>query len=525
MKIMRLNLGIGLAAALFLHAAGAAAAEAGRVLVAVGDVVAVRAGKDVPLARDSVVESGDSLRLGADSNAQIRFTDGALVALRPNTQFRIDDYAYAQTPESAGRAFFSLLQGGMRTITGLIGKLRHKEYGVRTPTSTIGIRGTHYSLRHCIKDCASADGTLAPDGTYGGVFEGGVNVSNDGGEGGFGKDEYFYVADVKTPPQRLIAPPDFLADRLLQVRTSGAPSGPGSGSEGQGGPGPAGPGGSVVPPPAPPAFVATESKNAAGGSAAIGDSSPGGEGGSPAYAFAWSYAGSNYTNSSADPNVAGPEGMVLADVQSVGSASGGASRNGSPLAGAGSSTAAGNVYWGRWTSGLGNYPTANTPLGGIHLAMGTATPTSAIPTSGVVAYTRIGGTAPTDSGGNVGYWLGGSLVFNFASQTVSTGNSLMWTVAGHNYTAAFSGVAYNAGHVVLSNTGSCAGGGCGGSGVPINSLNLNGTWVGSNAQGALLSVSTYTAAATNPGTSSVQVFQSTGSILIDTVGGRVRLPR
>ncbi|MDP3858880.1 MAG: hypothetical protein Q8Q73_14075 [Stagnimonas sp.] len=61
------------------------------------------------------------------------------------------------TADSGGetsRAFFRLVKGGFRSVSGLIGKVNQDDYRVSTPVATIGIRGTRYSARLCQGDCA-----------------------------------------------------------------------------------------------------------------------------------------------------------------------------------------------------------------------------------------------------------------------------------------------------------------------------------------------------------------------------------
>ena len=196
------------------------AQSVGRTLVAVGEVVAVREAKEIPLRAGSEVRLGDTLRLGRDSNAQVRFNDESIVALRSETEFRIEDFRYRNDPAS-DNALFRLVRGGMRTVTGLIGRVNHDAYRLETPVGYVGIRGTHYTLVQCAGQCLNKDGSVAPGGAYGGVSEGRIGVVNQSGEKVFGRDEYFYVASITTVPQTLIAPPSFLSDRLEgQARSS-----------------------------------------------------------------------------------------------------------------------------------------------------------------------------------------------------------------------------------------------------------------------------------------------------------------
>lgn len=225
---------------------------AGRVLIAIGDVAAARGTTRVILHTGSDVYTGDTIELGAESDAQVLFTDESIVALRSGSRFHIRQYAYQGRPPSAQRAFFDLLKGGMRTITGLIAHLRHSNYAVTTPTATIGVRGTNYTLVQCDNDCRNANGTLAPNGTYGAVIKGRISVTNRSGQHEFGVDQYFRVASSMATPEQLIAPPSFLDDTLQgRARAAGARQVAQAAQSGQTGQGGVGSGGAAASPVAP----------------------------------------------------------------------------------------------------------------------------------------------------------------------------------------------------------------------------------------------------------------------------------
>ncbi len=82
---------------------------------------------------------------GRGGRAQLRFTDGALVSLQPRSEFKIDNYQYSGKGAGEEKGFFSLIKGGMRTITGLIGRSNRNNYQITTSVATIGIRGTEYT--------------------------------------------------------------------------------------------------------------------------------------------------------------------------------------------------------------------------------------------------------------------------------------------------------------------------------------------------------------------------------------------
>ena len=196
-------------------APSALAQTAGRVVLAVGDVAAVRGADRVRLAAGANVVVGDTIVTGAQSHAQIRFSDEALVALKPDSEFRIEQFTTTGGGAASDRAVFRLIRGGFRTITGSIGRLNADAYQVQTTQATIGIRGTHYALQICaVNQCRNApDEPPASSGLYGGVFEGRVAVANALGNGEYGAREFFFVPDGE-PPQRWLVPPLFLADEV-----------------------------------------------------------------------------------------------------------------------------------------------------------------------------------------------------------------------------------------------------------------------------------------------------------------------
>ncbi|MEY3201140.1 MAG: hypothetical protein RIR70_690, partial [Pseudomonadota bacterium] len=196
-------------------AAGIAqAAPAGRVLMVVGDASAERSGQKSPLKRGALVEEGDRLTTGAASSVQVMFTDQGLIALRENSSFKIEKFSFQQGADAAN---FKLEKGGVRTVTGQVGKANNKDYSLDAVVATIGIRGTNFELVLCEGQCAG-NGSAAKNGLYGVVrgASGGtsrITISNDAGDKLLGKNDSFFVADRNTPAQQLVAPPSFVTAR------------------------------------------------------------------------------------------------------------------------------------------------------------------------------------------------------------------------------------------------------------------------------------------------------------------------
>lgn len=90
----------------------------------------------------------DTLLTDENTQAEIVFTDNTLMTFHPGSKFTIDNYAYKPGEKgSVGKSVMSLIEGGFRTITGLIAKSNPSDYAVHTPVATIGVRGTDYTVQ------------------------------------------------------------------------------------------------------------------------------------------------------------------------------------------------------------------------------------------------------------------------------------------------------------------------------------------------------------------------------------------
>lgn len=126
-----------------------AAQVAGTVMDLNGPLLAKKAdGTAKILAQKSLVEEGDLLITEKDTYARIKFLDNSEVTLKPGTQFKIDRFTYEQEKPQNDNAFFSLLKGGLRAVSGAVGKRSRERTGLNTPAATIGIRGTIYVVEY-----------------------------------------------------------------------------------------------------------------------------------------------------------------------------------------------------------------------------------------------------------------------------------------------------------------------------------------------------------------------------------------
>jgi len=126
---------------LSLHAF--AATEAAVILFSNGTVTKVSAADKQPLAKGDHLAAGDTVNTGYDGRVQMRFTDGGLVSLMPNSSFAVDRYNQPDG-QDGGSLSFRLMKGGLRTLTGSIGQKNHDNYELKTDVATLGIRGTEF---------------------------------------------------------------------------------------------------------------------------------------------------------------------------------------------------------------------------------------------------------------------------------------------------------------------------------------------------------------------------------------------
>ncbi len=91
-------------------------------------------------------DPGATFRTSANGKAVIKFEDGQIVSLQPNSAFRVDGYSFNVNNPKAGSSAMRLLQGAMRYVTGIIGSTNHNNIKLAAGTATIGIRGTDVNV-------------------------------------------------------------------------------------------------------------------------------------------------------------------------------------------------------------------------------------------------------------------------------------------------------------------------------------------------------------------------------------------
>jgi hypothetical protein len=98
------------------------------------------------LTTGAAVYEQDQLQTGIKSFAVVAFNDNSRVTMAAGTAFKIEEHRFKPEVPDENNAFLRFIRGGLRLVSGLIGKLNRESYRVGTPTATIGIRGTGFDL-------------------------------------------------------------------------------------------------------------------------------------------------------------------------------------------------------------------------------------------------------------------------------------------------------------------------------------------------------------------------------------------
>lgn len=97
--------------------------------------------KERPLSLGNPLYNSDTISSERDSYALLVFPDGQKITLQADSEMDIKQYNY-QIKGKKDQVLLRLANGGLRALTGSIGKNDHNAYKLDTPVATIGIRGS-----------------------------------------------------------------------------------------------------------------------------------------------------------------------------------------------------------------------------------------------------------------------------------------------------------------------------------------------------------------------------------------------
>lgn len=200
---------IAFLAMLLWPAAAYSADAAGLFQIVIGEVRVIGADRLERMAtKGDKLHEGDRVVTAEGALAQVRFADGGLMSIRANSEFVLDKFSYTGPDDDKPGIVMSLVKGGLRSITGLIGKKNRDGYRINTTTSTIGIRGTDHEPMVILPPPPGGKAVDLP-GTYDKVNEGSTYLRTPKGVVEILPRQVGFVPGADMAPRLLPKVPDF----------------------------------------------------------------------------------------------------------------------------------------------------------------------------------------------------------------------------------------------------------------------------------------------------------------------------
>ncbi|MDI1244082.1 MAG: FecR domain-containing protein [Rhodoferax sp.] len=115
----------------------------GTVKTVTGEAWVITAGQRVKAQPGTSVQLGSQLKTAKAASMGVTFKDNTLMSFGPDTELTVDEYLYAPT-QGQLKLGTSLNKGSLNYLSGMIAKLKPEAVSVKTPTGTIGTRGTQF---------------------------------------------------------------------------------------------------------------------------------------------------------------------------------------------------------------------------------------------------------------------------------------------------------------------------------------------------------------------------------------------
>lgn len=116
----------------------------GYVKTVTPDASIITGGKPAAAVVGSAVRIGDTLHTGRGGSMGVTFRDDTIMSIGADTDIVVDEYLYAPG-QDALKLVASLARGTLNYVSGVIARLRPEAVLIKTPTGTIGVRGTHFA--------------------------------------------------------------------------------------------------------------------------------------------------------------------------------------------------------------------------------------------------------------------------------------------------------------------------------------------------------------------------------------------
>uniref|UniRef100_UPI004048BF12 FecR family protein n=1 Tax=Limnohabitans sp. TaxID=1907725 RepID=UPI004048BF12 len=120
----------------------------GEITLVVGQFEIQRpAGPAQNLTKGDAILEGDVIKTTANGHVHIRFIDGGLVSVRPNSVFTIHEFKYNPAQPATSVVRLRLDRGEVRSISGQAAQEAKERFRLNTPLVAIGVKGTDFTTQ------------------------------------------------------------------------------------------------------------------------------------------------------------------------------------------------------------------------------------------------------------------------------------------------------------------------------------------------------------------------------------------
>ena len=201
---------------LILFCAGPLWASIGNVDQVEGNGVIDRDKEDITIEQELPIEQYDTVKTG-NGKVGILFVDDTRVDVTQHSKLIIDEFVYDPNTKK-GKLNLSAKLGTIRYASGQIAKTSRQDIIITTPTATIGVRGTDFSMT--IDELGSSTIILLPScDVNGNCLVGEISVESAAGQvilnQAFQATQVFVPENPPTPPVKLNLEIDMINNMLI----------------------------------------------------------------------------------------------------------------------------------------------------------------------------------------------------------------------------------------------------------------------------------------------------------------------
>jgi hypothetical protein len=143
---MKLAAQVALITAMIVSGAAWGQEAIGFVKTVSGDATVTDGGKAVKAIAGTPVRLNSVLKTSAKGTMGVTFKDNSVMSFGPDTEVTVDEYLYS--PAKGDLKFgASMSKGALNVVSGTIAKLKPDAVSLKTPTGTIGVRGTNFAVK------------------------------------------------------------------------------------------------------------------------------------------------------------------------------------------------------------------------------------------------------------------------------------------------------------------------------------------------------------------------------------------